>query len=46
MLAVFKFFSAGYPEYKMTDFRKDWAELTDEDKTQLKAGIADGSFNY
>lgn len=46
MLAVFKFFSEGYPEYKMTKFRADWALLTDQDKADLKNGIADGTLNY
>lgn len=46
MLAVFKFFAEGHPEYKMVQFRKEWGELTDLDKTQLKDGIADGSLNY
>lgn len=28
------------------DFMKDWKALTDDDKTQLKAGIGDGTFTY
>ncbi len=31
---------------KLADFSKDWKELTDEDKEQLRTGIADGTFNY
>jgi hypothetical protein len=46
MLSVFKFFSDGHPDYKMARFRTEWAELSDEDKANLKNGIADGSFNY
>lgn len=46
MLKVFKFLSDGYPEYRMTDFRKDWQELDDESKAQFKGGIENGTFNY
>lgn len=46
MLAVFKFFAEGYPSYKLAKFRTEWSELTDADKTQLKQGVADGSFTY
>lgn len=46
MLKVFRFLADGYPEYKMSRFRADWAELSDEDKTQIKAGVEDGTFNY
>lgn len=27
-------------------FRKEWNELTENDKTQLKAGVHDGSMSY
>jgi hypothetical protein len=27
-------------------FGKEWKELTDEDKAQIKAGIGDGTFTY
>lgn len=31
---------------KLADFSKDWKELTEEDRMQIKAGIADGSMTY
>ncbi len=31
---------------KLTDFRDDWAQLDDESKAQIRAGIGDGSYNY
>lgn len=46
MLKVFKFLSAGYPEYKMSQFRTEWSELSDESKAQLKAGIEDETYTY
>lgn len=46
MLKVFKFLSDGYPQYKMSQFRAEWAELSDESKAQIKAGVEDGTFNY
>ena len=33
-------------EYPIAQFRKDWSELTPEDKTQFAVGIGSGSFNY
>jgi hypothetical protein len=34
-------------EYPTTaQARRDWIELTDEDKNDLKKGIGDGSLNY
>lgn len=47
MLAVFNYFSDNKSNgYKMTEFRAHWAELSAEDKAQLKAGIEDGTLNY
>lgn len=46
MLAVFKFFSDGYPEYKLAKFRGEWGQLDDKSKEQLKAGVANGTLNY
>lgn len=34
----------GYPN--IAAFGKDWRNLTDEDKAQIKHGIEDGSLNY
>lgn len=41
MAAVAKYF-----EMKLSDFRAQWAQLTDLDKTQLKEGIGSGSLTY
>ena len=46
MLAVYKFLSKGYPTYKLTQFRNEWALLSDKSKEQLKTGILNGSFTY
>lgn len=36
-----------YMGYENTaQFRKEWATLSEADKTQLKAGIADGTLTY
>jgi hypothetical protein len=45
MADVFKFFADG-TDYKMSEFRNDWKELTDQDKADLKAGIGNGSLTY
>jgi hypothetical protein len=31
---------------KLADFSREWKELTDDDREQLRTGIADGTFNY
>lgn len=31
---------------KLADFSKDWKELTDTDKVQIRQGLADGTYNY
>lgn len=31
---------------KLADFSKDWKELTDDDKKQIRQGLADGTYNY
>jgi hypothetical protein len=31
---------------KPGEFREEWAQLTDQDKTDLKNGIGDGSLTY
>lgn len=41
MAAVAKYFGM-----KLSDFRAQWAELTDTDKAQLKEGIGSGSLTY
>lgn len=45
MSDVYRYFAEG-TDYKMVDFRKDWVQLTDQDKADLKNGIEDGTFNY
>lgn len=30
----------------LADFGKDWRQLTDEDKDQIRTGIEDGTLNY
>lgn len=37
-----KFF--GYKN--LAKFRADWAQLSDKDKTDLRTGIGDGTFDY
>lgn len=41
MVKVMKFFGMS-----TTEFRKEWAQLTDQDREQIKAGVADGSLTY
>lgn len=41
MKAVMEFFGM-----KIGEFRKEWAELTDQDKEHLKTGVADGTLTY
>jgi hypothetical protein len=31
---------------KLTDFAKDWKQLSDVDKEQIRKGITDGTFTY
>lgn len=31
---------------KLTEFKADWEKLTDKDKAEIKAGLADGTYNY
>lgn len=31
---------------KLADFKADWEKLTEKDKTEIKAGLSDGTFNY
>jgi hypothetical protein len=31
---------------KLTDFGKDWRELSAEDKQQIRSGIENGTFTY
>lgn len=42
MVEVMKFL--GYDN--IATFRKEWAELSDKDKDQLKRGIGNGSLTY
>lgn len=47
MSDVFNYFSDGKTnDYKMSQFRTDWAGLTDQDKADLKRGIGDGTLTY
>lgn len=41
LAAIMQFF-----ELKPGEFRKEWYELSEEDKEQLKRGIGDGSLTY
>lgn len=41
MVDVMKYFGL-----KPTEFRKEWAELSETDKEDLKKGVADGSLTY
>jgi hypothetical protein len=31
---------------KLADFSRDWKELSEEERAQIRGGIADGTFNY
>ena len=42
MVAVKDYF--GYKS--MAEFRKDWSELTDQDKTDLRTGVDNGTLTY
>jgi hypothetical protein len=35
-----------YFQMRASDFMREWKELTDQDKEDLKKGIMDGSFTY
>ncbi len=41
MAAIAKFFGI-----KLAQFRAEWADLSDQDKADLKAGMSDGSLTY
>ena len=45
MAEVFRYFAQG-TDYKMSQFRTDWADLTDKDKADLRKGIGNGTLNY
>jgi hypothetical protein len=32
--------------YRLADFRDEWAGLSDQDKAQLRQGVADGTLTY
>lgn len=34
------------PRNSLTAFSKEWKELSDDEKTQLKQGIGDGTLTY
>lgn len=47
MTEVFKYFSEDKTnDYRLAQFRKEWGELTEQDKADLKWGIGDGSLTY
>lgn len=47
MLKVYDYFSDNRSNgYKLAEFKKDWGQLTDKDKNDLKAGVEDGTLNY
>lgn len=31
---------------KLADFSADWKKLTEQDKADIRKGLADGTFNY
>jgi hypothetical protein len=35
-----------YFNMKPGDFKKEWGELSDKDKADLKQGIGDGTYDY
>lgn len=35
-----------YFEMKISDFRKEWAAMSETDKAQIKEGIANGTLTY
>lgn len=39
-------FDGKTPENNMAAFRKQWGELTADDKDQLRTGLGDGTLNY
>lgn len=43
--AVMDFFNENHKQ-PLKDFTAEWKQLTDEDKEQLKQGIADGTLTY
>lgn len=47
MLDVFNYFSEDKTnDYKLARFKNDWSKLTDQDKTDLKTGIGNGTLTY
>lgn len=38
---IMEFFGA-----KLGEFSKEWRQLTEQDRTQIRAGIEDGTFTY
>jgi len=31
---------------KLTDFSRDWKQLSETDREQIRKGVEDGTFNY
>lgn len=47
MTAIHTFFAAGSEKpYPINAFRKQWAELDDAAKHQIKSGLTNGSYTY
>lgn len=44
--ATMKQVSEFFEYSSLSEFRKDWLALTDQDRAQIKAGLGDGSLNY
>lgn len=43
---VHRFFAGDDKDYNLAIFRKDWAGLSDKDKTQLREGIGNSTLTY
>jgi len=44
LMEVYRFFKR--PEDTIASFGVEWRALTDQDRKDLKSGLADGSLNY
>jgi hypothetical protein len=43
---VHKYFQGEDKDYNLAKFRAQWAELSNDDKTQLREGIGNGTLTY
>lgn len=47
MAEVWRYFADGDTKsFPLGKFREEWAELTDTDKAQLRAGVGNGTLTY